>query len=490
MKVIITAEFKHETNRYCPGLTTMQDYKNRRAMFFGEDIYGNMKHIRNDMTCFAQFFGDKKDYCLVPAVALDTSPGAPVEQSVWQLAKEAIVAAIRSQKKVDGVLLSLHGAMVTQKFEDGEGELLEEVRREVGKDVPIMATLDLHANITEKMIANADALFAYDYYPHTDIWETGLRAAQCMYRTLQGEIRPVLRHSKLDLILPYMPHAHPVFAPFLAQAQEMRNTGEIVDVSICHGFFPADIYEQGVAVLAVADSNAALAQNTADDLGEALFAARNQLRREFLTPEQAITVAQNSDSYPVVIADVADNPGAGASCDATALLKKMIEMDVQEAAIAVMYDPETVLLAEKAGVGSQVEISLGGKVVPEMTGGPVSCKAYVKMLSDGKYRNRDKMCQGLVMNLGKSALLQIGGISVIVCSIRQQPWDLEVYRSFGIQPQDMKILVTKSTIHYRESFSNVSSVMLDVEAPALAPQCPESMPLSHSRRPIYPLDDI
>jgi microcystin degradation protein MlrC len=311
-----------------------------------------------------------------------------------------------------------------------------------------------------------------------------------MYKTLEGQIRPVLCGCKLDLILPYMPTEHPVYAPFLAEAKSLWGKGNLIDVSICHGFFPADIYEQGVAILAVANGDAALAQKAADDLGAKMFAARGQLTRECLTPDEAVRQALHSESYPVVLADVADNPGAGASGDGVELLRKLLEYKADKVAVSSIFDPETVEIAEKAGVGSEIEIDLGGKMMPQFTGGPLHCRAYVKAISDGKYRIRDKVYQGRIANMGKTALLQIDGIYVIVNSVRVQTLDLEAYRSVGIQPQDMQILVTKSTIHYRASFSNVASVMLEVEAPALAVQQPTSAPLAHSRRPIYPLDDI
>jgi len=490
MKTILAACFNHETNRYCPGVTSLQDFANNTAYFDKAAILQAYRGVKNEVVAYMDYFSDKKDYTVEPVCSLVAAPGPVVAQSVWESVRDSILTAIRNTPKVDGILLALHGAMVTECFEDGEGELLEVLRREVGADVPILASLDLHANITRKMLQYADGLFPCDYYPHTDLYEAGLRAAECMHRTLAGEIHPVLRGCKLDMVFPYMPHEHPMFNPLLLEAQSLRGKGELLDVSICHGFFPADIYEQGVTVLAVADGNGELAQKTAEELGSKIFAARKELRRSYLTADEAIEQAKNSGTYPVVIAEVADNPGAGATGDAPGLLQKLIEHDVQGAAMATLFDPETVIAAEKAGVGNEVEVSLGGKTLPEITGSPISCKAYVKAITDGKYRNRDKMGHGRLCNLGKTALLQIGGVQVIVTSVRMQTYDLEVYRHCGIQPQDMKILAVKSTMHYRASFGNVSRVMLEVETPALAVQQPTSAPLAHSRRPIYPMDDI
>lgn len=490
MKTILIAEFRHETNRYSPGVTDMEIYAQRNAVFGENAIRERFAGAKNEMTGFMEYFCDKTDYRVVPVLAMNAAPGGVVDQKVWELVKDKLLEAIDREEKVDGLLLCLHGAMVTEAYEDGEGELLEVLRQRVGEGIPIIASLDLHANITEKMVHCADAFFPYDYYPHTDMYEAGLRAATCMHRTLEGDCKPVMAYKKLDLILPYMPTAQETFASFLARAQAMRCSGKIIDVTICHGFFASDIYEQGLAVIAVTDGDVSLAQEIADDLGAQIFDARKNLRRRFYSAEEAVDTALNSDVYPVVLADVADNPGSGGSTDATGLLRTMIEKDVSDAAVAVIYDPETVAQAEAAGVGSTIEVQLGGKVAPEVTGGPIGCTAYVKAITDGKFRNRDKMCHGLLVNFGKCAVLQVGGIQVIVSSFRTQPWDLEVYRHCGIQPQDMKVLMVKSAAHFRASFGTVAARILDVQTPALAPQNPEMLPLAHSRRPIYPLDDI
>ena len=490
MKTILIAEFRHETNRYAPGVTDMQIYAQRNAVFGEEAVRARFAGAKNEMTGFMDFFREKEQYRIVPVLAMNAAPGAPVEQGVWQLVKDKLLEAIRAQTKVDALLLCLHGAMVTEQYEDGEGELLEALREQVGPDVPIIATLDLHANITQKMVRCADAFFPYDYYPHTDMYEAGLRAAACTYKTLEGLVRPVMACKKLDLILPYMPTACEAFAPFLEKAQSMRDQGAVIDVTVCHGFFASDIYEQGVAVLAVTNADASLAQNIADALGQEIFAARKQLHRTFYEPQEAVEIAQSSTQYPVVLADVADNPGSGGSTDSTLLLRTMIEKNVQDAAVAVICDPQVVEQAQQAGVGSCIRASLGGKVAPEVTGGPICCDAYVKAITDGKFCNRDEMCQGLLVNFGTCALLQVGGIQIIVSSFRTQPWDLEVYRHCGIQPQDMKILMVKSAAHFRASYGKIAAQILDVQAPALAPQEPQMLPLTHSRRPIYPLDDM
>lgn len=489
MKTIITAEFKHETNRYSPGKTDMTAFQNRSASWGERRIRDFYRGAKNEMTGFLDYFDREGDFRPVPVLALNAQPGPVVSSDVWETVKGALLDAICAEARVDGILLALHGAMVTDSTEDGEGDLLEALRSQVGPHVPIICTLDLHANVTEKMVRNADGFFPYDYYPHTDLYEAGQRAADCMYRAVLGQIHPVIGFAKLDCIIPYIPTAHPEMAPFVEKTQQLRRQGAVLTANLCHGFFAADIYDLGAAVLVTADGDLQKAKTLADRLGKEIFEKRYNLKRSFYTPEQALKLAMKEKNTPVTIADVADNPGSGGTGDSTWLLKAMIEMDVQDAALAVIYDPETVMLAERAGVGSEVEVSVGGKLVPELTGGPVRALARVCAINDGMVYNREGCSKGVLTPFGKCAVLKIGGIYVIVSSIRTQPWGLEIYRYCGITPSAMKLLVVKSAVQFRASFETVSPVILDVEAPALGPQSPKMLPLAHCRRPIYPLDD-
>ena len=433
---------------------------------------------------------DKESLCrLVPVCALNASPGPVTSQSIWEEVCNSLVYEIQNTAQVDGILLALHGAMVTEEMEDGEGELLQVLREYVGPDVPIVVTLDLHANVTSKMVEYATALFPCDYYPHTDFYKCGLRAARCIWDTINGKINPVMRGHKLDLIFPYVMTQSPSFVPLLRKAQSWREMGQLINASICHGFFASDIYDQGAAIVTVADGEPELAQLLADELAEDVWDARDYLGRSFYTAEQAIEILKEAKEFPVVIADVADNPGSGATTDSVVLLEKLIEHDVQAAALAVICDPQTVKQAFEAGVGAAINVDLGGKIAPEITGGPLHCNAVVKALNDGRVVNSGPMNNGVLMTYGDCAVLQIAGISVIVCSNHTQPYDLEVYRYCGIEPESMKVLIVKSAVHYRASFGTIAAQILDVETPALGPMRPQMLPLAHSRRPIYPLDE-
>lgn len=488
MKKIICGQFKQETNRYAPGVSDERAYRNRE-WFWGEEAI--RAHYLSERTELSGFF-DELDICedcqLIPIMALNASPGPVTAQGVWEQVVDGLLVAIDEQPKVDGVLLALHGAMVTEDMEDGEGELLQRLRQRLGPDVPIVTSLDLHANVTKLMIENATALVSYDYYPHTDCYETGRRAAKIIWQTITGVAKPVMCWHKLSMLFPFVNTDSGPVVPLLKKAQALRETGELMSASICHGFFHSDIYDLGACVLTVADGDANLAQKHADELSEDIWNIREQLMREFYSPEEAIRLALEIENGPIVLADVADNAGSGATMDSVMLLRKLLDMGAADVAFAAVCDPQVVRQAKQAGIGATIQAELGGKQAPELTGGPICSTAVVEKLTDGCFYNQGEMRHGLKVNFGDCALLRIDGVQVIVCTNHEQPYDLEIYRHFGIEPKKKKILVVKSAVHFRADFKKIAERILDVETPALGCMRPQMLPLAHCKRPIYPLD--
>lgn len=490
MKTIICGQFKQETNRYAAGVSDTTAYKNREY-YWGEDaVRAFAKGTKNELGAFFDVLDDKEDCRLIPVMALNAPPGPVTAQKVWDRVLEVLLQTIAEAPSVDGILLALHGAMVTQQLEDGEGELLERIRAAVGPNVPIIASLDLHANITSKMIEHATALFPCDNYPHTDIYDASLRAAQTMWQAVNKEVTPVMRYRKLDMLFPFVITSTGPIVPLLQTVQDLRATGTLISASICHGFFHSDIHDLGAAVLAIADGDGALAQKHADELAARIWKIKEQFDRKFYTPEEAVAIALQASDGPVVLADVADNPGSGATMDSVVLLQQLLDMGATDTAFAAICDPEVVMQAREAGVGAVIDITLGGKQAPEITGGPLCCTATVEKLTDGRFSQQGVMCHGLTVNFGHCALLRIGGVQVIICSNLTQPYDLEIYRHCGIDPTAKKLLVVKSAVHFRADFGTIATQILDVETPALGCMRPQMLPLAHCRRPIYPLDAL
>lgn len=490
MKIILCGQFKQETNRYAPGLSNRDAYK-AREYYWGEEAVRNaFCGAKGELGAFFDALDAVEACKLIPVMALNASPGPVTAQAVWEEVAEGFLKAIDTQPHVDGILLALHGAMVTEEMEDGEGFLLQRIREKVGADVPIVSTLDLHANVTGRMVENATALVACDYYPHTDFYETGLRAADILWQAVNGSAKPVMCWNRLDMLFPFVITDMGPIVPFLEKAQSLWKTKSLMSASICHGFFHSDIHDLGAAVLTVADGNTALAQEKSDALATEIWEKREQLQREFYTPEAAVKLAIETEEGPIVLADVADNPGSGSTMDSVVLLRQLLDMEAKNVAFAGICDPEVVAQAKHAGVGATIQVDLGGKQAPEITGGPLTCMAVVEKLTDGCFQNQGTMFHGVQVNFGDCALLRVQDVQVIVCSNHAQPYDLEIYRHFCIDPKEKHILGVKSAVHFRADFGTVAKQIIDVETPALGCMRPQMLPLAHCRRPIYPLDTV
>jgi len=486
---IIIAEFKHETNTFSSQRTDFAAY--RRSLYaIGDDLVSILTDTATEVGGMLDVLQDEPDVSLIPVVAANAIPAGPVAADVFEDVRDRLAGAIRAHAPVDGILLCLHGAMVTENSEDGEGDLLEAVRQAAGDGTWVMATLDLHANITQKMSRFANVLINYDYYPHADMVDRGREVAQFMLQTLRGEIHPVMVCKSVPIILPPLSTNEAVLRPFVDQMHAYEATPGVLTVSIAHGFLCADIHELGMTVVAVTDQDPEHATRIADELAARLWQDRHRLKPENMSVDEALDEAEKSAEGPVILADLTDNPGGGSPGDGTHILRAMIRRKVKNAAVALICDPESVASCVKAGVGQTVKLRLGGHIYPDLLGQPIECEAYVRLVSDGRYRNRGPMSGGVVVDLQKSAVVLIGGIEVIVTAQVTQPYDVEIFYAHGIDPVQKHLLLLKSTNHFKAAFGPIARRVLNVSVPGLLAQDPRSVDYQNCRRPIYPLDEM
>ena len=271
---------------------------------------------------------------------------------------------------VDGGLFDLHGAMVAEGVEDGEGDLLEAIREVMGPDRPIFVTLDLHCNITPQMAANADVIIPCDNFPHTDLAERGREAADLIVRTLRGEIRPTMSWTQLPQL--WVAGQFTGLEPFksiIGRAHELEAQPGILTASVAPGFTWADIEHAGSSVIVIADGDQALADRESRALGEWVFAQREHFDAHMVSFDQALRAARARDSWPAVISDPQDNPGAGTPGDSTGMLRAFIEADLQNALLACVWDPDVAAVATAAGVGAEITVEVGGKSIASQGAG-------------------------------------------------------------------------------------------------------------------------
>ena len=474
-KKVLFFRFQHETNVLCPIPADMTAYKNA-VFILGENMMQVSRTAKLDVTAVLNVLEEYPDVEIVPVVNMFANPSGPVTRDVYEFVESKLLQTIQEKGPFDGVMVLFHGAMVAEGHPDAEGDILEMLRCALGWEIPIVSSLDLHANVTEKMVCCANALVPFEHYPHTDTYDTAKAAAQIFADALFGKCNPVMAYRRIPHLMPLYPTERQEIRPIYDLSHKLQEEPDVLSVRFTHGFFASDIEELGMAAIAVTNGNRKLAEELAETLAEEIRKLKDDLYEDYLTLDQALDMAMEPGEGPVVIADTSDNPGGGGIGNTTHILRRILERNMTGCALAVIVDPKSVAICEKAGVGATVKLSLGGWSDPLYSGGPVEVDAYVKMLTDGTYINKGEMARGGRMNMGKTAVLDIRGNRVIVTSLSWQPYDLEVFPSHGITPADMRLLVVKSSIHYRATFGAIARAMLPIPLPGYIDPRPEKFP--------------
>lgn len=494
---VLIAQFMHETNTFSKLPTTLDDYR-RRWLIEGEAMVPRFTGTRNEIGGYIDS-ADKYGWEPVWAGAANATPSGKLTKETWETIRDMIVGAARKAGRLDGICLSLHGAMVTETEEDAEGALLEMLRGVVGPDVPIAATLDLHANATVRMATNANALVSYRTYPHIDGYERAVQAAALVQEAMEGRKKP-----RCLLVQPAMlegaDHGRTtqpgLMRDLLAKADTFEKEPGINVVSIQAGFTWADIPYTGPSVAVSHEPAAeARARAIAAALVEEIWKRRDESSSDYRPIADAIAAAKAGagggagKKGPLVIADGTDNPGGGGYNDTTPVLQALIDAGIDNVAFGTIFDPGTVQQAMKAGVGAEIEVGLGGHTDASM-GAPVKAKAVVKMLSDGLFRNDGPMNAGVETAMGPTAVLRIGGIDVVTISNRIQTIDLQVFLSQGIDPATKDVVVVKSVQHFRAAYAPIAREVVLVDSGGICSPDISRLKFTRLRRPIWPLDGV
>lgn len=465
-RTILIAGFQHETNTFAPSKATYESFERGEGfpmMARGADVLA-LRDVNIPAGGFIRA-AEAAGHTLIPVIWAGASPSAHVTRDAFERISGEIVEAARSQT-FDAVYLDLHGAMVAEHVDDGEGEVLARVREVVGAHVPIVASLDLHANVTERMLSAADALVAYRTYPHVDMAETGARSAALLERLMKGET--LHRASRrLPFLIPINGMCT-MLEPARGMYERVAEVecGEVLSASFAPGFPAADFPECGPVVWAYG-STSGTANTAVEILYDNMIDNELEWRVPFLSPDDAVSEAirlSKDAPRPVVIADTQDNPGAGGDANTMGMLRALVRHGAKRAAIGLIYDPEVAAAAHKAGLGAQIDVALGGQsgVAGDLA---FAGRFEVVFLSDGRCRYDGPMMNGMQADLGPVACLRIDDVFIAVSSGKAQMLDRNLYRVAGIQPEEMKILVNKSSVHFRADFEPIAEAVLVAKAP-------------------------
>jgi microcystin degradation protein MlrC len=441
---------------------------------------------------------DKYGWTLIHPVSANANPSGLVTDDAFEQIGGMILDAAERQGPIDGVLLHLHGAMVVASYEDGEGELLARLRRKLGPDVPVVVTLDLHANVTQMMADNASALIAFRTYPHIDQYERAWQGAELLERAMAGEVRPrtVIARRPMIYGLDWGRTQVGPMAELIRRGEALEAAGDALLVSICAGFPLANIRDVGPSVtvtldLSHGDGASEHGQKVAEEFMDHAWETREFTTVNMLPVAEAVARAREGKpgDQPLVVADFTDNPGGGGYGDATAFLKGLVEAGVERVAFHAICDPEAVLAGMRAGIGPAT-LTLGGKTDPRLGGGPLTLTGEITCLSNGRFIAYGPMGGGLERDYGPSMVFRVGGIDIIVITNNGQAVDLAQFTSLGLDPTRYTTVAVKSMQHFRAAFEPIAREIILVHTGALCQVDYTPELFDKVRRPVWPLDPV
>ena len=506
MTRVVLAMMKHETNTFSPVPTDLARFsKGAERPLTGVEI---LAAYRGTGSCTAGFIDEAEAAGaeIVPSIAANAPPSGPVHPAAYEYICDAILESVAGG--CDAILLDLHGAMVTERHEDGEGELLARIRA-VAPDLPIGVTLDMHANLYPAMVEHADVIAGYQTYPHIDYRETGVRAARPIFAMLRGEVRPVAAWGNRPMLPHVMRQGSGDFPnrELQARAQEMEADGAIV-ASLFTGFPHADIANAGLGCVVVTDGDRAAAERMRDELLDFAWTNREAFvyRIEPLADSIARARGAAGDGVapparhpaacgegPVVLLDHYDNAASGGTMDSMTVLRAILDAELEGVAVFAIHDPGAARELIAAGIGAEATVMLGGKIdMPaiNMAGEPLEVTGRVKLISEGRFRNLGPAGTGIEMNMGPTVVLDTGRVEIVVISRHHEPNDLNCFLSLGIDPRARRFLMLKSRIHYRAGFSEVARDIIECAGTGVCTSDYDMLDFRNVRRPIYPLDRI
>ncbi len=486
---VLTAEVFHETNTFSSLHTDEEAFRNR-LFLLGDAAVAER---RNANTELAGFFDVAVtcDWEVDHVLSVAAGPSGYVTRAAFDWICGPIIEQA-CEGDHNGILLALHGAMVPDFCEDGEGELLQRIRAMVGPSVPIAVSLDPHANVTQLMCELADILVSFKTYPHVDMRDTGRHAAEILHRTMAGDIKPrtiMVRPPMLKEVNGGRTDIGPMIGR-QAKAKVYEERHDAFAVSINAGFATADIAEVGPSVLVTGQGDYSAHIAFAKELSDDIWTSRHDVLNTYLSVEAAAALASSyrSAEGPLIIADYADNPGGGAYGDSTTLLAAMLMANIDDACFGPVVDASAVQTLGGLCVGSRVSLDLGGKTDPLIGGGPLHVTAELVLVSDGHFTGDGPMIGGLAGSFGPSVVIRVDDIEILVTSLARQMMDLQQFKAFGIDPEKKRVVALKSMQHFRAAFEPIAGQVIVCDSGALCTPNYAQMSYQNVRRPIYPLE--
>jgi microcystin degradation protein MlrC len=482
---------KHETNTFSPVPTDLLRFaRGEETPLYGADAYRAFKGTGTALAGFIDVAEAESAEIMLPLGA-NAWPSGPVQQSAFEHMCECICRDVA--RGCDAILLDLHGAMVTERYDNGEAVLLERIRA-LAPEVPIGVALDMHANLCGAVVENATVIAGYQTYPHTDFFDTGVRAARPIFALLRGAAAPTMAWGQM----PMLPHVmrqgtgHQPNQGLQERCREMERDGALA-ASIFTGFPHADVRDAGLSCVVVTDGDRARAEAYRDELLGMAWAGREAFVYRIESLPDSLARARKMTEGPVVLLDHYDNAASGGTMDCMTVLRAILDAGFENVAAFAIHDPGAVRAMIAAGIGNEVTLSLGGKLdMPAigLRGEPLEVSGRVKLISDGTFRNRGPAYQGVMMHMGPTAVLDTGRVEIVVISRHQEPNDVACLTSVGIDPASKRYLMLKSRVHWRAGYGAMAKEVVECAGTGVCTSDYSMLTFRKVRRPIFPLDRI
>ena len=491
---LLIAMMKHETNTFSPVPTPLARFGHGPGPLYGEAAIQAYRGTGSGLGAYLDRAAREKAEVVLP-IAAGSPPSRPVDDAAFEHIATTICEAVK-QGGYDGIMLDLHGAMVTDTFEDGEGELLRRIRA-IDPQTPIAVSLDMHANLYDAIIDNATVVAGYRTYPHVDTYETAKRAGEILLRAIRGEAKPVMAWGNV----PMLPHVmrqgsddHPN-RELQERCGAMASEGALA-ASLFTGFPHADITNAGLSAVVVTDGDRQLAERLRDELLDRAWGERETFVYQIEPIDKALARAKAmpvpaAGEGPIILLDHYDNCASGGTMDTTVVLAAILREGLENVAAFAIYDPEAVEQAIAAGIGAEVTLSVGGKMaMPQIPGHspPLGITGTVKTISNGRFRNKGPMGRGVVTEMGPSVVIDTGKVEIALISRHVEPSDLNCFFTLGIDPLQKRYVMLKSRVHWRAGLGAMAKAVVDCAGIGVCTSDYGQLTFKNVRRPIYPLD--
>ena len=475
----------HETNTFARELTRSVDFENYQ-LARGEEIFARYVDSNTELGGVIDS-GRRQGLELLPTLYAGAVPSGTIARETLEELTDDLIARLRSYQPVDGAVMAMHGAAAAEDTPDADAYVLNAVRDELGADLPLIATYDFHANLSDAMVESADLLIGYDTFPHVDMAERGREAADLLGQLSPGELRPERALRRVPLLtVPQMQATDQYPAvELMNRVHDIETRADVVCASLALGFPYSDVTHLGASVLTYA-WDAGEAHAAADEMVDAIWKHRADFAPQLIEVDSAVREAMVSDVNPVVLVEPADNVGGGAAGDCAVILESLIRLGATGAVI-VIADAEAVGHAEKTGVGNCFQGAVGGKT-DDQHGPAFQLTGVVKQIGDASYIHKGSYMTGFVTRMGLTAVIEAAGNQIVLTSLRTMPFDAEQLRCVGIEPAAQSIIVVKSAIAWRSAYGDVAKHVIFLDTPGVCASNLAHFRYTNRPSPVYPLD--